>query len=124
MTLLAYYSDNWHTSSEIAESININPALVRKELATLNKSGLIESKEGKNGGVRLGKDASKITLADIFMSVKGDDNVLSVSKNSPDQTCRIGKQINDRLEMIFDRVDNSIIAELQKQTLETFKSQF
>ena len=98
--------------------------LVRKEIAGLKEKGLIESKEGKNGGVRLGKNANEISMADIFLAAKGESNVLSFSKNIPDATCIIGQQINTRLEIILDNIDHSIIKELQKQTLEEFKNQF
>lgn len=124
MTLLAYDKGDWHTSAEIAKSININPVLVRKEIANLKTGGLIESKEGKNGGVRLGKTASAISMADIFLVAKGEGNVLSFSKNMPDPRCDIGHQINQKLEMTFSLIDNSIAMELQKQTLEEFKNQF
>ena len=125
MTLLSYYEgDNLYTSAEISQSININPSLVRVELATLKNAGLLESKEGKNGGVRLGKSARNITLGDIFMAVKGESHVLSFSKNMPDVSCKIGQQINDKLDTIFDKVDYSIVKELHNQTLEEFKNQF
>lgn len=124
MTLLAYYPGEWHSSVMIAESLNINPVLVRKELKALKSSNLIESKEGKNGGVRLSKSATKITLADIFEAVKGTSHVLNLSNNVPDVNCKIGGKINEKLLDIFDQVDTSIINILKPQTLEEFKNQF
>lgn len=124
MTLLAMYKEDWFTSTIIASSLNINPVLVRKELATLKKSGLIESKEGKNGGVHILKDANKIYLSDIFKIVKGSDTVLSMLKNKPNPNCKIGKKINTKLEIVLNTVDNAIINELKMQTLEEFKNQF
>ena len=53
LTLLAMFDDDYMSSNDIAGSLNINPVLVRKEIAALKKQGLIESKEGKNGGVKL-----------------------------------------------------------------------
>lgn len=124
MTLLALYPDDWHSSTNIAGSLNINPVLVRKEIAILKSGHLIESKEGKNGGVKLLKDANKIYLADIFRLIKGEDNVLSFSNNVPNPACRIGRQINENLASIMATIDNSILSELEKQTLEDFKNQF
>lgn len=124
MTLLAYYPGEWHSSSMIAESLTINPVLVRKELKALKEHNLIESKEGKNGGVKLGKSAKNITLADIFEAVKGTDHVLNLSNNVPDVNCTIGGQINEKLLTIFDQIDHSIITMLSAQTLEEFKNQF
>ena len=124
MTLLAYYPKEWHSSSAIAKSLNINPVLVRNELKALKEGGLIESKEGKNGGIKLGKAAANISLADIFEAIKGDSHVLNLSSNIPNANCKIGHQINDKLLSIFDNVDTAITNLLKKQTLETFKNQF
>lgn len=124
MTLLAYYPGDWHSSAVIANSLNINPVLVRKELKALKENDLIESKEGKNGGVRLGKSAKSITLADIFEAVKGSSHVLNLSNNVPDVHCKIGGQINEKLLAMFDNIDHAIINILKPQTLEDFKNQF
>ena len=55
LTLLDQGKDELLSSECLAGSININPVLVRKEIANLKKHGLVESKEGKAGGFTLGK---------------------------------------------------------------------
>ncbi|MDN5202802.1 Rrf2 family transcriptional regulator [Fulvivirgaceae bacterium BMA10] len=124
LTLLALDKDSWLTSAHIAGSLNVNPVIVRKEIMNLKSGNLIESKEGKNGGVRLLKDPSEIYLSDIFQLVKGKHNVLSLSKNTPNPACPVGRQINEKLESVFDNIDDAIIRELSKQTLDAFKNQF
>lgn len=124
MTLLATYKDEWLNSTLIAESLNINPVLVRKELAVLKSNGLIESKEGKNGGVHLLKDAETIQLSEIFEIAKGSNHVLSSLKNVPNPNCRIGKQINKNLENVLNEIDQAILDKLSQQNLEKFKDQF
>ncbi len=124
MTLLAMFEGEWLTSSHIAGSLNVNPVLVRKELSALKLGGLIESKEGKNGGVKILKNASKIKMSDIFSIAKGSDNVLSLLKNTPNPKCLVGKQINEKLKPIMSRIDNAITNELGKITLEEFRKEF
>ena len=124
MTLLAMYKEDWMNSTWIAESLNINPVLVRKEIAALKAGGLVESKEGKNGGVKLLIDANKIRLSDIFKIAKGTDTVLSPLKNKPNPNCRVGKQINSKMDTILEDIDTAISKELEKQTLEEFMNQF
>ncbi len=124
MTLLALYRDQWMNSVLIASSLNINPVLVRRELTLLKKGNLIESKEGKNGGVRLIKDPNTILLSDIFNLAKGEETVLSLSKNTPNPSCRVGKQINENLMLIMKTIDDSIINTLKLKTLEEFKNKF
>lgn len=124
MTLVSIYKEDWLTSTTIASSLNINPVLVRKELATLKEGGLIESKEGKNGGIRILKDANDIYLSDIFNLIKGSDTVLSLLKNEPNPNCKVGKQINTKLKSVMATIDNAISSELRKETLEEFKNKF
>ncbi len=124
MTFLAYYPDKWHASTEISKSLNINPVLVRKELKSLKDHNLIESKEGKNGGIQLMRKAENIYLSDIFIAVKGSNHLLNLSNNVPDVSCKIGGQINEKLLVMFDDMDNAITNTLKNQTLEGFKNQF
>ena len=50
MTILGSKPEEWQTSDWLAESININPVVVRKELSVLRDFGLVESRKGKDGG--------------------------------------------------------------------------
>lgn len=120
LSILALYKEDWHTSANIADSLNVNSAIVRKELKALKDGRLIESKEGKNGGVRLLKEADKISLSDVFKLVKGDQTVLSHASNAPDSSCRIGSQINTKLAVVLEMIDKSILKGLKKQNLKDF----
>jgi Rrf2 family protein len=124
MTLLADEPNEFLSSTHIAWSLNINPVLVRKELAELNKQNLIESKEGKGGGVRLSKSAEKIKLSEIFCLAKGNDTILGLSKNEPNPRCHIGKNINKNLTKLYAELDATVESALENITLEEFKNQF
>ncbi|HKM34197.1 MAG TPA: Rrf2 family transcriptional regulator [Lachnospiraceae bacterium] len=60
------------TSSELAESICTNPARVRKVMAKLKHSGLVESTEGKGSGYHTISDACNIRLCQV-LSALGED---------------------------------------------------
>lgn len=124
MTFLARYNEDWITSNHLAKSININPVLVRKEIITLKSAALIISKEGKNGGFKLAKQASKIKLSEIFTAVKGKDHVLEFSKNKGNPDCPIGSQMKAKLDALYQEMDNIIEQSLSNTTLEEFKDQF
>src|SRR5690348_12306222 len=96
LTLLAKSPHDFLASEYIAGSLNIHPVLVRKEIANLKKHNLVESKEGKNGGVKLMESASKITLEEVF-KITFDKASLGFSKNDPNPECPIGKKINTNL---------------------------
>jgi len=53
------------SSEELAENICTNPARVRKVTAKLKKAGLLETKEGSEGGCRFAGEAAGTDLARV-----------------------------------------------------------
>src|SRR4051812_8860370 len=121
LTLLAMSDDN-ASSSFIAGSININPAMVRKSLSILSSNGLVETKEGKGGGASLAKPASKILLSDIYRAVNSAPLLGKV--NNPNPSCTVGKQINTHLHDLYSQADNALISKLSTITLADFCKKF
>lgn len=124
MTFLAKYPDEWITSGHLARSVNINAALIRKEILTLKSASLIMSKEGKNGGLKLARAASEIRLSEIFTAVKGKDHILEFSKNEGNRGCPIGSQIKEKLDELYTDIDFIIERQLSELSLEEFKDRF
>ena len=123
LTLLASYPEEWLSSDYIAGSININPLMVRKELIFLNDAGLVESKKGKEGGVRLAKTADSILLSDVLRVVKNSE-VLGKKNQKPNSNCPIGRQINDKLDELFSATDELVNQSLSAITLTDFCHRF
>ncbi|PSL48162.1 BadM/Rrf2 family transcriptional regulator [Chitinophaga niastensis] len=123
LTLMASYEGEWLSSDLIAGSININPVLVRKEISNLRNHGLIESKEGKNGGATLAKPADKIRLSDVYHAVQ-QASLLGNSKNRPNPACAVGKQINQHLDKLYQDIEGALLHKLDKMSLADFLRQF
>jgi Rrf2 family protein len=123
LTLLSKSGDELMSSDYIAGSININPALARKEISNLRNLGLISSKEGKSGGYILAQPATRITLADVYQAVKNQP-VLGAAKNTPNPDCPIGKQINSKLDELYSDLDKTLLKKLSSITIEDFANQF
>ncbi|WP_428330955.1 Rrf2 family transcriptional regulator [Mucilaginibacter sp.] len=123
LTLLCRADDELLSSDYIAGSININPALVRKEISNLRNHQLIISKEGKNGGYSLGKPASQIRLSAIFKAVK-QGAVLGQAKNLPNPECPVGRQINTHLNNLQAEMEAALVTKLGSMTLAGFSKQF
>jgi Rrf2 family protein len=121
LTMLAITKDNL-SSTHIADSININPSMVRKSISLLRAHGLIETKEGKGGGASLAKSADEILLSDIYRTVN-DVNLLG-KLNSPNPKCNTGKQINTHLLDLFNLADEALIGKLGTVTLADFCHKF
>lgn len=123
LTLLTKHPSVYLSSEFIAESLNMNSVLVRKEIANLKKNGLVESREGKNGGSRLAKAPSDITLEDIFV-ITFERITLGFSKNKPNETCVVGRQINQNLENLYDDLNNKLSKQLSEISLRNFSDTF
>lgn len=111
------------SSEWLAGSININPAMVRKELINLRKHGFVQSKEGKNGGSTLAKSATNITLGNIYESVR-QLSLLGHQKNTPNPQCPVGKDINNHLDSLYNDTERVLIEQLNKQSLADFSTKF
>jgi len=123
LTLLAKFPDDYLSSEFIASSINLNPVLVRKEIANLKKNQIVMSKEGKNGGTKLNILPSKVTLKQIFESTF-EEISLGFSKNEPNPKCPVGKEINKNLSTLYTTLNDSVMKQLEATTLEEFANKF
>lgn len=123
MTLLAKDPREWLTSDWLAGSINVNPVIVRKELGNLKKFGLIESRQGKDGGVRIGKNAEEINVAEIYQAIKNSE-VLGKKNQNPNPLCSVGKDINKNLNVLFSETDDLVFEFLKNKKLSDFTDQF
>ena len=112
----------WLPSEYIASSIQINASVVRKEIASLKAASLLVSKEGKGGGIRINTEIEDITLADIYLSTK--QNELPGKFNNPNPACIVGKNINSKLQVLYQDVDTDIIRHLEKIKLRDFINKF
>ncbi|MEC5173561.1 Rrf2 family transcriptional regulator [Chryseobacterium nepalense] len=123
MTLLAESPQEWLTSEWMAGSININPVIVRKELSVLKEAGLIISRQGKEGGSRIAKNADIIKISDIYLAVKNTE-VLGKKNNNPNPACSVGREINEHLQTLFSETDQLVLTFLGNKTLQKFLDHF
>ncbi len=72
-------ASNWHhaglpepadvSSEALAENICTNPTRVRRVLAGLKKAGMVETREGLDGGYRLTADPATLSLRQVAEAV-------------------------------------------------------
>ena len=123
LTLLTKFPDEYLSSEYIAGSMNLHPVLVRKEIANLKKNNIVESKEGKNGGTKLLKSATNISLDAIF-KMTFETVTLGFSKNEPNPDCTVGKKINENLQNLYENINEKISLQLSGISLEDFSNKF
>lgn len=122
LTLLSVTKGEYVSSEYLAGSVNLNAAIIRKELSNLREHGLVESREGKGGGSKLARPAEKIRLSDIYEAVR--QSSLLGRSNQPNPDCPIGKQINLQIDTVYEAAEAALVKQLSRQTLAQFVKQF
>ncbi|MGX2960948.1 RrF2 family transcriptional regulator [Peribacillus sp. JNUCC 23] len=108
-------SSKLQTSSILAEQVNSHATFLRRVLAQLADSGIVETKEGRDGGYSLKIPAQKLTLADIYITVKPE----CIRYGEEEVECgKAGKQLDQLLEEILNKAEHETIKYLKAITLE------
>ncbi len=105
------------SSEELAENICTNAARVRKVAAKLKTAGLIETKEGVEGGYRFVGDAAKVTLEQVRAALGlrvVETNWLS---GDMDQPCLVSSGMAGIMQEILDHLDDCCRRELEQKTI-------
>jgi Rrf2 family protein len=118
LSLLSVGKDNHNTSEWIADSVNTNPALIRKLIGMLKKAGFVNVRSG-TGGAFLIKTLDEVTLLDVFRAVEVvEEGELFHFHDDPNPNCPVGSNIQSVLEWIMLRAQNEMEQVLAKVTME------
>ncbi|MBC6181175.1 Rrf2 family transcriptional regulator [Listeria welshimeri] len=115
LTLIDMNKERSITSDTIAASVNTNPVVIRRIMSKLKKAGLIQSSPGISGTYLL-KNATEITLYDIYQAVEVTDNLFDIHKN-PNPNCEVGANIQETLDTVFIHAQQKMEAYLKRTTL-------
>ncbi len=117
ITLIEINKDGVSTSEYLAESVNTNPAFIRKIMGMLKKAGLIKVQPGI-AGAELAKDLLDITLLDVYKAVNVvKDNELFSIHDNPNPDCTVGRNIQNTIEPIFFTAQTAMEKVLESMTI-------
>jgi Rrf2 family protein len=105
------------STAEISKLLSIPKPTLVKILQNLNMANIIETKEGKQGGIRLMKDPSKITVLEIFEAMEKGKPLFQTSFNILAE----GKRPNNAQKSIkkfLTDAEKQMKNELSKKTIE------
>lgn len=74
--------EDYLSIQKISEMLNIPVPSIKKISSTLKKSGILTSKTGLNGGLRLAKTPQTITVYEILTAIEGRRRYLSFIRKS------------------------------------------
>lgn len=116
MLAIEYFDGQYKTTSEfLADSVNVNPVIIRNTLGKLQKAGLVRTKAGV-GGSALAKDPGEITLKDILLAVEKDTDLFRFHEN-PNPACPVGRNIHDLLNGRLGHAREVLLADLDRTSL-------
>ena len=107
------------TADRISAEAHIPRRLLARVLAKLSHADLVESEQGRGGGSRLARPASKITVREAVEAVEGPFGVTRCIME--DRTCGEGAPCT--LHQAWEEGQQAILEFLDAQTLDEFVSQ-
>ena len=104
------------STAEISKFLSIPKPTLVKILQNLNAADIIETKEGKQGGIRLMKDPAKITILDILEAMEKGKPLFQTSYNILAE----GKRPNNAqksIKKVLGEAESTLKKELSKKTI-------
>lgn len=116
------------SSAMIAGQVNSHATFLRRVMVNLVQAGLVEAKEGRDGGYLLRRPSSSITLADVYIAVKNDcgaaDAPTGTTAESGEGDCGAAvEQLDRALESIMNEAERTTIAYLRQFTIDDLMRQ-
>lgn len=112
--VLAFISDKirrgeteYISTKVMSEVLNIPKPTLSVIFTNLIRAGILESKEGINGGVRFAKNAEKITLLDILNAIENQKSLfqtsfeLNVKSKRPDNLKKAVTEVLNNVEEVM-----------------------
>lgn len=103
----------FQSSATIACSVHSHATFLRRILALLAAAGIVETREGREGGYGLKAPADQISLAEVYMAVRGEEQECAAA----DASCELNEKLNASVDEIMQEADKRMLAFLQGYTL-------
>lgn len=109
-----FHKERKVTSTFLAESVNVNPVIIRKTMGQLQKAGLVKVEAGI-GGATLTMPLKNITLGTVFHAVEPEEMLFSF--HNPNTECPVGANIHKVLDPHLMMVQQAVEVQLDCVTL-------
>jgi Rrf2 family nitric oxide-sensitive transcriptional repressor len=110
LSYMAKDESHLYNANELYENLKIPFRYLRKQLTLLSKAGLLISEQGKNGGYKIAKDLTTISLLDIVhatgANISGNACFFGFSNCALAEKCAI----HDKWASIYENVNNVLIS--------------
>ena len=103
-------------SAAIAGTVNTHAVFLRRVLAQLARAGIVEAREGRDGGYRLIRAAGDISLGDVYEAVTAT-STLSCNAVHLDTTCPGDSSMHRALAEVVQEAEQQVIEVLRRRTV-------
>lgn len=103
-------------SCDIAKHLQSEATQLRRILAKLVRGGLLQTREGRDGGYKLCKHPQEITLADVYLALQVEEPLCNGLMQTTG-THPFGLRMNTIFERLKEEVDQSVLQVLSKYTI-------
>jgi len=103
------------SSTQLAESVNTNPVVIRRLVSLLRKADIVGSVPGSKGGFFLAKRPNEINLWMIYEAVKEEELFTRPKVN---ENCDISCNLELLVHDTFNAAELSMRNELEKVTID------
>lgn len=111
------------TSEQLAMCLPTHPVVIRRMLAQMRKAGLVRSTRGHGGGSQLARDATRITLHDIYLAV-GAPPLVQIGTRGAGRGCPIQQLVDSALLDGAREAQRLLEHRLQSTTLDQLGVEF
>lgn len=110
-------------SEALAKNVCTNPARIRKVMAKLKRGGLVETKEGLNGGYHTPEKAGAISLGQICRVLEMDVVSAAWSSGDADMSCQVASGMAGIMDGIYADLDGLCKKRLDEITIQDIEDQ-
>ncbi|TJY42692.1 Rrf2 family transcriptional regulator [Cohnella pontilimi] len=103
-------------SAELAGYLQSEATLLRRILAVLAKEGLLETREGREGGYRLKRDPRTLTLEEVYTALQvGDPLCYGIKETTGSHP--FGQEMKAAFQELTQEMDRSLREVLRRYTI-------
>jgi Rrf2 family transcriptional repressor of oqxAB len=103
-------------SAELAGYLQSEATLLRRILAVLAREGLLETREGRDGGYRLKRDPKTVTLAEVYTALQVGDPLCYGIKETTG-THPFGQEMNAAFQDLTRQMNQGLTDVLSRYTI-------
>ncbi|WOF72728.1 Rrf2 family transcriptional regulator [Parvibaculaceae bacterium PLY_AMNH_Bact1] len=111
------------TSERLARTMNTNPVVVRRVMASLRGRGFVASTKGHGGGWRLSCDLEATSLRDIYDALGAPDCIALTHRNEA-PSCLVEQTVNAALGDAFAEAEALLLRHFEHTTLAELSADF